>query len=84
MSNEIPADATEAVVKFYPQVWSNDYAMTGDPFTFTVPIDDALTPDGTLVEDCTHESDRLREHENAPEKARKWQGPFYVVISEVR
>lgn len=80
-----PDRPTEAVVKFYPQVWDeNDYALTGAPFTFTVPYEDALNDDGELVEDSSHESDLLRNHENAPEVVQKWQGPFYVVVNEVR
>lgn len=80
-----PEEPTEAVVRFFPQVWDgSDRALTGAPVSFTVPYEDALNGDGELVEDHSHESDQLRHHENAPELAREWAGPFYVVVDEVR
>lgn len=80
----VPDDATEAVVKFFPQVWQDDYALTGDPERFVVPIEDATDEDGFLFEDDSAESDQLRDHENAPKLARTWAGPFYCAITEVR
>jgi hypothetical protein len=78
-------EAEEAVVTFHPQIWHDNRAITSDdPERFTVPIEDALTPEGELLEDDTGESDQLRHHENAPERAQQWDGPFYVTIDEVR
>ena len=79
-----PTDATHATVKFYPQVWDrNDRALTGAPFTYTVPIEDATDDNGELLEDDSYSSDQLHRHENAPDEVRNWQGPFYVEIDEV-
>jgi hypothetical protein len=76
---------TEAVVTFYPQIWRNDRAITGDETeTFTVPIEEAVGDDGELLEDNTDKSGVLAYHENAPERAQNWYGPFYVTIDEVR
>jgi hypothetical protein len=76
-------DADEAVVTFHPQMWKNDYAVTGDSVTYTVPIEDALNDDGE-VRTGHGETDVLAHHENAPKKAQNWYGPFYVSIDELR
>jgi hypothetical protein len=77
--------ATEAVVTFYPQIWRNDRAITGDETeTFIVPIEEAVGDDGELLEDSTYKSDELTDNENAPERAQNWYGPSYVTIDEVR
>lgn len=76
----MPADTVR--VKFHPQVWRDNYAVTGDPFEFCIPRADATDDDGTLLPDNTAASDRLRDHPNAPKKARKWQGPFYVTVDD--
>ena len=76
-------DSEQVRVKFHPQVWDNGYALTGDAFEFTVPRDDAIDEDGELLEDATGESDQLRNHPNAPKKATKWQGPFFVTLEEI-
>jgi len=69
-------------VSFHPQVWRDNRALTGDPIEFTVPREDAVNAEGDLYENNSAESDQLRNHENAPEKAQKWQGPFYVTIKD--
>jgi hypothetical protein len=76
-------DADEAVVTFHPQMWKNDYAVSGDSVTYRVPIEDALTDDGNLRTEHP-DTDALAHHENAPEKAQNWYGPFYVTIDELR
>ena len=70
-------------VRFLPQAWVNDYAITVDPVgpaTFTVPAGDARDADGDWLEDHSDASDRLRTHEHAPEWIRDWSGPFDVEI----
>lgn len=77
--------ATEAVVTFHPQIWRDNRAITGDETeTYTLPIEDIVTDDGELPGDNTYESDALAWHEDAPKRAREWQGPFYVSVGEVR
>jgi hypothetical protein len=77
-------DATEAVVTFHPQLWKNDYAVTGtDTETYTLPIEDVVLDDGTLP-DVSKGTETLAWHEDAPKRARNWQGPFFVTIDEVR
>lgn len=71
-------------VTFYPQIWRNDNAVTSDDKeTFYVPREDATDEEGDLFPDNDWASDRLRRHENAPERAKKWQGPFYVTLEEI-
>jgi hypothetical protein len=79
----VPDDAEGARVKFFPQVWSDNRALTGDPIAFEVPIEDVLDEDGHLLKDNSGATDRLKEHEAAPDRVALWQGPFYVVIDEV-
>jgi hypothetical protein len=77
-------DVTEAVVTFHPQIWKNDHAVTGtETETYTLPIEDVVMADGTLPED-SEATETLAWDEDAPERARKWQGPFYVTIDEIR
>lgn len=80
----------EALVTFYPQVWIGPAGDTlaapadaHDPAHYLVPLSDAMR-DGRVVEDDAHESDYLKDHDNAPEWVREWSGPFYVTVSEVR
>lgn len=84
---ELPAElkgADEAVVTFHPQVWKNDYPITGDDTeTYTVPLEEVLTDDGELPE-TNEETERLAWCENAPERAQNWYGPYYVTIDEVQ
>lgn len=61
-------------ITFRPQAWINDYAVDVDArgkTTFEVPVE-ALR--GVKPHSCA--SDNLREHENCPEWAKKWDGPF--------
>lgn len=63
-----------AKVVFRPQVWVNDYAVDVDPpgeAVFEVP-DDLVRG----MEAHSYESDTLREHENCPQWAKEWVGPF--------
>ena len=77
-------DATEAVVTFHPQLWKNDYAVTGtDTETYTLPIEDVVLDDGTLP-DVSKGTETFAWHEDAPKRARNWQGPFFVTIDEVQ
>lgn len=79
-----PADATTAEVVFHPQIWHNKRALTSDDLErFEVPIEDATDEKGRLYPDDSQATDSLRDHPNAPERARKWQGPFYVTIKSV-
>jgi hypothetical protein len=76
--------ATEAVVTFHPQVWRNDYAITGsETETYGLPIEDVVMDDGTLP-DGSEASETLAWHDDAPERARKWQGPFFITVDEIR
>jgi len=78
-------DQEVVVVTFHPQIWKDDHAVTGtNTKTYRVPREDALVP-GTdeLVPDRSGQSDGLAWHENAPEYAQDWQGPFYVTVEEV-
>lgn len=74
-----------AVVQFKPQEKRNDHIYpAGDPVTFEVPAEDAKNDRGEFVEPDSYESDRLKEHANAPEAVRNHEGPFAISISEVR
>ena len=67
-----------ATLRFIPQAWINDYAVTVDlegPDTFQVPSE---AVEG--IESRTYESDTLRGHKNAPAWVREWQGPFEIII----
>lgn len=79
-------DATEVVVTFHPQIWRNGYAITGtETETYALPIEDVVLDDGTLPDKSSSEpTETLAWHEDAPERARKWQGPFFVTIDEIR
>jgi hypothetical protein len=77
-------EATEAVVTFHPQIWKDDYAVTGtNTETYTLPIKDVVMSDGTLPDDSVA-PEPLARHADAPERARNWQGPFFVTVDEVR
>lgn len=77
-------EAEEAIVTVYPQIWHNARAVTSDEKErFKIPIEDATDDDGELLPDDSGESDPLKNHENAPERARKWQGPFYVTVDRI-
>jgi hypothetical protein len=78
--DEIPPNAETAVVTVHPQCWHQGRAIESDDVeTFRVPVEDVLV-DGDIVADDSGDSDRLKDHENAPDRARHWQGPFYVTI----
>lgn len=68
-------------VRFYPQVWRDDQALTGDPVEYELPREDVVDDDGNLPVDDTEHSDRLAWHEDAPDTAQYWSGPFYVTVS---
>lgn len=73
-------------VTFKAQEWIGDLpgpaTRTPNTVTYEIPYDEAVTEDGTLPNDYTYESDRLAEHENAPDWVRSWvaesKGPFTV------
>ena len=82
--NEIAriALAKNRAVKFTPQAWVNDNAITVDPLGKTEwPLDCDEFP-GEFEPD-THESDNLRFSRHAPEWAQDWSGPFYCEIIQV-
>jgi hypothetical protein len=73
----------KAKVTFYPQAWQNDYAVPVDPegkTEFEVPLEDAIDEDGDILPDDSYESDAFKDHENAPEWIKEWNGPFYITI----
>lgn len=77
-------DATHVRVMFHPQVWVDDRAVTStDTETYLVPIGKVLTDDGELFVDDTDASDRLAWIEEAPDRARNWDGPFYVTLDGI-
>lgn len=77
--------ATAVIVTFHPQIWRNDHAVTGtETETYALPIEDVLDENGELPESNTDESDELAWHDDAPKRARQWQGPFYVTVGGVR
>jgi hypothetical protein len=45
-----------------------------------------LDDNGEFLEDDTGESDKLTNHENAPERAQNWSesDPYYVTIDALR
>lgn len=74
-------------VKFYPQTFVGEYIESTDPRgkqKWEIPLEDALHDDGTLVEDRTRYSDRLKEHERAPLWIRQWSDPFYIRITAIK
>lgn len=73
-------DGEMAQVTFYPQVWSGEHAKTGDPIEYEVPLPDATDDEGELLPDQHAESDRLKDHPNAPPAVRNHTGPFFVNV----
>jgi len=66
-------------VRFHPQAWVNDYAMSVDPegeTEFEVPNE--LVSDD--MEDDDYPSDELHLHDNAPQWVKNWSGPFWIEI----
>lgn len=75
-----------AKVRFHPQAWQDDYAVPVDPegeTEYEVPIKDATDEEGKIYPDDDPRSDGLKDHENAPDWVKEWQGPFYITIEEV-
>ena len=64
-------------LRFHPQAWINDYAVTGDP---EGPAEFFVEFGGELPDDDSYESDEFRELDGAPEWVRNWSGPFYIEI----
>ncbi|SDG23553.1 hypothetical protein [Halorientalis regularis] len=79
---KFPDALDTAEVGFTPQIPDNGYLYAGDEITFEVPIEDVFDEDG-LIPDCCEASDQLREHENAPRKAKQYPFPFYVTINRL-
>lgn len=78
----------QAVVKFYPQMWMKVYdnqraVPDGEPVSFRIPLEDAVDDQGELLSDASYRSDKLAEHENAPEEVREHEGPSYTVVRAV-
>lgn len=72
------------MVTVHPQIWHDGRAVTSDDVeTFYVPIADAVTRSGYLPEENNDESDQLRDHRNATQRAREWSGPFYCTVDEI-
>jgi hypothetical protein len=73
-----------AEVTFHPEVWHDGRAVAPDePETFRVPLEDVTGEDGTIVEEKSGESDKLRMHPAAPPRAKRWSGPFFITIDNV-
>ena len=66
-----------AIAVFHPQAWLNDYAVEVDPEGDTT-FDVGTVPES--VEDDSYESDRLRDHDNAPQWIKDWHGPFWIEV----
>lgn len=67
------------IVEFHPQAWVNDYAVEVDPQGPTqYEVEDSDIESGW--ESDTYETDALKDHPNAPEWVREWQGPFWVDV----
>ena len=64
-------------VQFHPQAWINDYAVAVDP---EGPTEWEVGAVPEKMESDTYDSDHLRFHENAPDWAKDWSGPFYVEL----
>lgn len=76
----------KAKVTFHPQAWQNDYAVPVDPegeTEFVVPCEDATDDKGKLLSDNSWESDVLKDHPNAPEWIKSWNGPFYITLEKL-
>lgn len=69
-------------VRAHLEAWLNDSTVEVDdsPVEFTVPVADATYPNGEWIPDKCRDSDLLREHENAPNRVQRWQGPFWIEI----
>lgn len=70
-------------VRFTPQAWINDYAVTvhaDGPIEFEIPVRDARGPDGKWLSNHDYPSDVLKDHENAPMWIRRHRGPFEIEI----
>lgn len=65
------------MVRFHPQAWINDYAVSVDPDGET-DFDAGDVPE--TVGDDTYESDDYRTHANSPQWVKDWSGPFYIEI----
>lgn len=76
-----PIDEAEyAVVRFYAQVWKNDYAVDVWDETYRVPVEDAIGDDGGFLETNTAASDQLRWHDDAPDRVQNWPETGYVEV----
>ena len=65
---------------FHPQAWLNDWATDVDP---EGPTDYEVGGVPGDMEDNSYASDRLRDHDNAPDWVKEWSGPFWVEIVRV-
>jgi hypothetical protein len=88
---ELPQDQktiqeSEAILQFIAQAWVDDRAREVDDgrFEYTVPLADLRTDNGEWKIHSTisshHVDDELKLHENTPEKAKSWSGPFEIKL----
>lgn len=74
----------EATLTFFGEAWIDDRAVRTDYSEgYTVPLEDLRRDGEWLIHGTTtshHVADMLRGHENAPEKASNWQGPFTIKL----
>lgn len=72
-------------IEFVPQEMVNQMIFNANApsnTTWTVPLQDALADEDTLVKSDTTQSDGLKEHERAPLWVRQWSGPYAVKVGE--
>jgi hypothetical protein len=70
-------------VRFLPRAWIENHAVEADPegsTTFAVPATDAKDAEDNWLPNHDAASDGLRQHDNAPEWIRNWNGPFDIEI----
>jgi hypothetical protein len=67
-------------VRFIPQAWVNDHAVEVDHDRGSAVYDVGEIP--PTIRSDTYESDRYKDHPNAPAWVREHQGPFSVHIVE--
>lgn len=62
---------------FHPQAWVNDWAIDVDPQGET-EFDVGEVPDE--MESNDHDSDRLKDHPNAPGWVKNWSATFWIEL----
>ncbi|SEO18171.1 hypothetical protein SAMN05216388_100941 [Halorientalis persicus] len=71
-------------VTFIPQTWHKGRLVPAEKREhFVVPAEDATDESGSLYDDGSCKAKQLWAHDNAPEQARDWEGPFTVTLDWV-